>query len=179
MFQSALVDGYELRSGLQVLEKTRNPNFPNDIDTTERRRFFKFVQPSRPQRNDPVELLNCPIRERQRLTLRGTGATSSRAPNDVRIDCKAAKHSDGDGGTPPADLVHRTAGGVPPASADCSSGPIGPRANKRRFGNLLQQLGATRVLLATADGLLKDGCCRCDVHCAFVSWHSASGLNKL
>src|ERR1051326_1302928 len=29
-------------------------------------------------------------------------------PNDVRIDCKAAKHSDGDRGTPPADLVHRT-----------------------------------------------------------------------
>src|ERR1051326_2896206 len=70
--------------------------------------------------------------------------TLRRRANDVRIDCKAAKHSDGDRGTPPADLAHRTAGGVPPASADCSSSPIGLRANKRRFVNLLQQLaGAT------------------------------------
>src|ERR1041384_3422463 len=38
----------------------------------------------------------------------------SRRPNDCRIDCKAAKHSDGDRGTPLADLERRTAGGVPP-----------------------------------------------------------------
>jgi len=68
-------------------------------------------------------------------------AARLRAPNDVRIDCKAAKHSDGDRGTPPADLVHRTAGGVPPRSADCSSAATAARANKRRFVNLLQQLG--------------------------------------
>jgi hypothetical protein len=67
--------------------------------------------------------------------------TAGRQSNDVRIDCKAAKHSDGDRGTPPADLGHRTAGGVPTASADCSSRPTGRRANKRRFVNLLQQLG--------------------------------------
>jgi len=30
---------------------------------------------------------------------------------------------------------------VPPTSADCSSSPLGLRANKRRFVNLLQQLG--------------------------------------
>jgi len=36
-------------------------------------------------------------------------------PNDVRIDCKAAKHSDGDRGTSLADIADRTAGGVPPS----------------------------------------------------------------
>jgi hypothetical protein len=68
--------------------------------------------------------------------------TLRRRANDVRIDCKAAKHSDGDRGTPPADLAHRTAGGVPPASADCTSAATAARANKRRFVNLLQQLGS-------------------------------------
>src|ERR1051326_9204942 len=41
--------------------------------------------------------------------------TGRRPANDVRIDCKAAKHSDGDRGPP---------------SADCSSRPTGRRANK-------------------------------------------------
>jgi len=50
----------------------------------------------------------CAIRDKRAIV------RNVRAPNDVRIDCKAAKHSDGDRGTPPADLEHRTAGGVPP-----------------------------------------------------------------
>ena len=63
-----------------------------------------------------------------------------RAPNDVRIDCKAAKHSDGDRG---AVLAHLEAELREPrrrSSVDCSSRPTGRRANKRRFVNLLQQL---------------------------------------
>src|SRR5690349_5249027 len=79
--------------------------------------------------------LSSPTKECQQKAIPYPGLS-----NDVRIDCKAAKHSDGDRGTPLADLVHRTAGGVPPASADCSSSPIGLRANKRRFVNLSQQL---------------------------------------
>jgi len=31
-------------------------------------------------------------------------------------------------------------------SVDCSSGPLGPRANKRRFVNLLQQLAGAIVM---------------------------------
>jgi len=65
-----------------------------------------------------------------------------RPPNDVRIDCKAAEHSDGDRGAVLAPNRDGRAGTAPPRSADCSSGPLGPRANKRRFVNLLQQLGA-------------------------------------
>ena len=64
-----------------------------------------------------------------------------RLPNDVRIDCKAAKHSDGDRG---AVLAHLEAELREPrrrSSADCSSAAIAARANKRRFVNLLQQLG--------------------------------------
>src|ERR1051326_8073775 len=68
-----------------------------------------------------------------------------RRPNDVRIDCKAAKHSDGDRG---AVLAHLEAELREPrrrSSADCASRPLGLRANKRRFVNLLQQLArATR-----------------------------------
>src|ERR1051325_3700333 len=53
------------------------------------------------------------------------GSTRGFGPaNDVRIDCKAAKHSDGDRGTPPADLERRTAGGVPPVE----------RSEERRVG---------------------------------------------
>jgi len=62
--------------------------------------------------------------------------------NDVRIDCKAAKHSDGDRGAPVAPntrMEMRAARRHP--SADCSSAAIAARANKRRFVNLLQQLG--------------------------------------
>src|SRR5205085_4030729 len=33
-----------------------------------------------------------------------------RAPNDCRINCKTASHSDGDGGTPPAPHCRRTCG---------------------------------------------------------------------
>jgi len=65
----------------------------------------------------------------------------ARRPNDVRIDCKAAKHSDGDRG---AVLAHLEAELREPrrrSSVDCSSSPLGLRANKRRFVNLLQQLG--------------------------------------
>ena len=40
----------------------------------------------------------------------------ARPANDVRIDCKAAKHSDGDRGAPLADIADRTAGGVPPSA---------------------------------------------------------------
>ena|ERR1051326_1533369 len=61
-------------------------------------------------------------------------------PNDVRIDCKAAKHSDGDRGTPPADLDTELRAACRPPSVDCSSAAIAARANKRRFVNLLQQL---------------------------------------
>src|ERR1044071_6927190 len=60
--------------------------------------------------------------------------------NDVRIDCKAAKHSDGDRG---AVLAHLEAELREPrrrSSMDCSSAAIAARANKRRFVNLLQQL---------------------------------------
>jgi len=61
--------------------------------------------------------------------------------NDVRIDCKAAKHSDGDRG---AVLAHLEADLREPrrrSSADCSSAATAARANKRRFVNLLQRLG--------------------------------------
>src|ERR1051326_5933917 len=61
-------------------------------------------------------------------------------PNDVRIDCKAAKHSDGDRGTPPADLDTELRAACRPSSVDCSSAATAARANKRRFVNLLQQL---------------------------------------
>src|ERR1051326_1013185 len=60
--------------------------------------------------------------------------------NDVRIDCKAAKHSDGARGAVLAHLEEELREPRRPPSADCSSGPLGPRANKRRFVNLLQQL---------------------------------------
>jgi hypothetical protein len=59
---------------------------------------------------------------------------------DSRIDCKAARHSDGDRG---AVLAHLEAELREPrrrSSADCSSTAIAVRANKRRFDNLLQQL---------------------------------------
>src|ERR1700747_967284 len=61
-------------------------------------------------------------------------------PNDVRIDCKAAKHSDGDRGAVLAYLEADLREPRRPPSMDCSSAPIGARANKRRFVNLLQQL---------------------------------------
>jgi len=41
-----------------------------------------------------------------------------------------------------------------PPSVDCSSGPLGPRANKRRFVNLLQQLGGATILELSALTLL-------------------------
>jgi len=66
--------------------------------------------------------------------------------NDVRIDCKAAKHSDADRGAVLAPNRDGRAGAAPPTSADCSSSPIGLRANKRRFVNLLQQLGGAPQL---------------------------------
>jgi len=69
-----------------------------------------------------------------------------RPPNDVRIDCKAAKHSDGDRGAVLAYLVADLRGPRRRSSADCSSRPLGLRANKRRFVNLLQQLGAREPL---------------------------------
>jgi len=64
-----------------------------------------------------------------------------RRPNDVRIDCKAAKHSDEDRGAlcAPTREWPRRKRAAP--ERDCSSAPIGARANKRRFVNLLQQLG--------------------------------------
>jgi len=67
--------------------------------------------------------------------------------NDVRIDCKAAKHSDGDRG---AILAYLEADLREPrrrSSADCSSAATAARANKRRFVNLLQQLGADYDIL--------------------------------
>ena len=75
-----------------------------------------------------------------------------RRPNDVRIHCKAAKHSDGDRG---AVLAHFEAELREPrrrTSVDYSSAAIAARANKRRFVNLLQQLGggsrsASKLLL--------------------------------
>jgi len=64
-----------------------------------------------------------------------------RRPNDVRIDCKAAKHGDGDRGAVLAPNRDGRAGTAPPTSTDCSSAATAARANKRRFVNLLQQLG--------------------------------------
>src|ERR1043165_3202223 len=61
-------------------------------------------------------------------------------PNDVRIDCKAAKHSDGDRGAVLAYLEAELREPRRPPSVDCSSRPTGRRANKRRVVNLLQQL---------------------------------------
>src|ERR1051326_2776312 len=68
-------------------------------------------------------------------------------PNDVRIDCKAASHSDEDRGTPPADLDTELRAACRPSSVDCSSAATAARANKRRFVNLLQQLGVPRITL--------------------------------
>jgi len=67
--------------------------------------------------------------------------TLPRAPNDVRIDCKAAKHSDGDRGAVLAYLEADLREPRRQPSVDCSSAAIAARANKRRFVNLLQQLG--------------------------------------
>src|ERR1041384_8083150 len=66
-------------------------------------------------------------------------------PNDVRIDCKAAKHSDGDRGAVLAHLEAELREPRRPPSVDCSSAPLGARANKRRFVNLLQQLGRLNI----------------------------------
>ena len=62
-------------------------------------------------------------------------------PNDVRIDCKAAKHSEETAARRLAHLEADLRAACRPSSVDCSSGPLGPRANKRRFVNLLQRLG--------------------------------------
>ena len=62
-------------------------------------------------------------------------------PNDVRIEGKAAKHSDGDRGAVLAHLEAELREPRRQSSVDCSSRPTGRRANKRRFVNLLQQLG--------------------------------------
>jgi hypothetical protein len=65
-----------------------------------------------------------------------------RRPNDCRINCKAAKHSDGDRG---AVLAHLEAELREPrrrSSVDCSSAAVAARANMRRFVNFLQLLGS-------------------------------------
>src|ERR1051325_3327831 len=61
-------------------------------------------------------------------------------PNGLRIDCKAASHSDGDRGAVLAYLEAELREPRRRSSVDCSSRPTGRRANKRRFGNLLQEL---------------------------------------
>jgi len=82
-----------------------------------------------------------------RIVLRWKAYTGSRVlcdrpANDVRIDCKAAKHSDGDRGAVLAHLEAELRKPRRQPSVDCSSAAIAARANKRRFVNLLQQLGA-------------------------------------
>jgi hypothetical protein len=61
--------------------------------------------------------------------------------NDCRIDCKAAKHSDGDRGAVLAHLEAELREPRRPSRVDCSSAATAARANKRRFVNLLQLLG--------------------------------------
>ena len=77
-----------------------------------------------------------------------------RPPNDVRIDCKAAKHGDGDRGAVLAYLEADLRELRRRSSVDCSSAAIAARANKHRFVNLLQQLGGApstrRVVVADA-----------------------------
>src|SRR5436190_17716253 len=63
-------------------------------------------------------------------------------PNDCRINCKTASHSDGDRGTPVAPHSRME---VRPACRRrawiAPSGALAPRANIRRFVNFLQLLG--------------------------------------
>src|SRR5690349_3172 len=70
-------------------------------------------------------------------------------PNDCRINCKAASHSDGDRGAVLAYLEADLRELRRRSSVDCSRRAIARRANKRRFVNFLQLLG----------GALKDGLC--------------------
>src|ERR1043166_5031499 len=77
------------------------------------------------------------------LSIIRTCAALWRAPNDVRIDCKAAKHSDGDRGAVLAHLEAELREPRRPSSVDCSSAATAARANKRRFVNLLQQLAGS------------------------------------
>ena len=79
-----------------------------------------------------------------------------RLPNDVRIDCKAAKHSDGDRGAVLAHLEAELREPRRPPSVDCSSRPTGRRANKRRFVNLLQQLASALEPLSLGRHTAKD-----------------------
>jgi hypothetical protein len=72
---------------------------------------------------------------------RASDSPNVRPANDCRIDCKAAKHSDADRGTPPAHLEAELRAACRPSSVDCSSAATAARANKRRFVNLLQLLG--------------------------------------
>src|SRR5438874_4547968 len=67
---------------------------------------------------------------------------NSRRPNDLCISCKAALHSDGDRGTRLAPHSRMAVRGACRRRAWIAlAGPLGPRANKRRFDSFLQKLG--------------------------------------
>src|SRR4051812_31331579 len=73
-----------------------------------------------------------------------------RPANDCRIDCKTATDSDGDGGAPPCSVLRlEMRAACRPSSGDGASRPLGRRANKRRFDNLLQRLGGPRASCAS------------------------------
>ena len=66
-------------------------------------------------------------------------------PNDCRINCKAASHSDRDRGTPVAPYCRMAVRAACRRGARIAlAGPLGPRANKRRFDSFLQKLAGAR-----------------------------------
>src|SRR2546421_11838735 len=66
-----------------------------------------------------------------------------RLANDYRINCKAASHGDEDRGTPVAPYCRMAVRAACRRGAWIAlAGPLGPRANKRRFDSFLQELAS-------------------------------------